>query len=110
MRNLFAILLTLLGLTVCGRATTLADYARHNPLTVQTIQRGSPVDLGPGNQVNNLQNGGKVLVLSSKGLTSLDGISGLTVLDDGRPTPITQVDQLQLFLNDNEISTLPDEF
>ena len=95
--------------TVSGRAVSLQEYARQHPLIVRAISDVRDVDLGEGNQTNNLKPGDKVLLLSGTGLTSLDGLSKLTVIDDGRPTAIAQVPRLQLFLNDNEISAVPAE-
>ncbi len=99
-----------LWLAVPARAVTLADYAPRHPLVIQTFHADEKVFIEKNNQVNNLQNGGKVLNLSGKGLTALDGISGLQVLDEGRTNAITQVARLQLFLNENDLTNVPDEF
>jgi Leucine-rich repeat (LRR) protein len=90
-------------------AITLAEYAKQQPLVIQTVKRGEDISLGKENQTNNLKEGGKVLVLSKRGLTSLEGISRLTVVDEGKSVAITTVPQLQLFLNNNKIETVPDE-
>jgi hypothetical protein len=99
-------------LLICLRAeaVTLAEYAKQQPLVIQTVKRGEEISLGRENQTNNLKEGGKVLVLSKRGLTSLEGISRLTVMDEGKPVAITAVPQLHLFLNNNEIESVPDEF
>ena len=98
------------GLTVRpSPAVTLTKLARTQPLTIRAIAPGESPDLGEGNQTNNLKEGGNVLMLSGKDLTSLTGISHLSVLYRGRPTPIAEVASLQLFLNRNALSALPDE-
>lgn len=91
-------------------AIPLMDYAKSHPLVIQTVRPKEELSLGKENQVNNLKEGGKVLVLSSHDLTSLDGISTLTVIDGGQSMPITKVPQLQLFLNNNRIEVVSDEF
>ncbi|HZQ36108.1 MAG TPA: hypothetical protein VFD32_09260, partial [Dehalococcoidia bacterium] len=80
--------LALLALPAPLFAITLADYADSHPLVVQTVQAGEELALGKDNQVNNLKEGGKVLVLSDRELTSLDGISRLTVVDGDRREPL----------------------
>ena len=77
---------------VCG--ITLEEYAQRQPLAVQTVRAGEAVDLGKGNQTNNLKEGGKVLLLSGKGLTSLNGISHLRVLDEGHEVTLPEVERL----------------
>ncbi len=91
-------------------AVTLAEHAEQHPLVIQTVRPGEEVALGKENQVNNLKEGGKVLVLSSQKLTSLAGISALTVMDAGKTVPLTSVPDLHLFLNNKEIEVLPEEF
>lgn len=81
---------------------TLAEYGTSHLLELRTVARGVPVDLGDGNQTNNLKEGGKVLVLSGAGLTSLEGISRLPALAGATDA--------QLFLNRNALAALPDEF
>jgi Leucine-rich repeat (LRR) protein len=93
-----------------AHAITLIEHAAQHPLVIQTVRPGEAVDLGKENQVNNLKEGGKVLVLSSQGLTSLAGISTLTVMDEGKSVPLTSVPDLHLFLNHNEIAEVPAEF
>lgn len=108
--KLFAITALTLGFAVSVRAITLADLAKRGPLVIRTVKPGEEVNLGRENQVNNLKEGAKVLVLSSRRLTSLAGISTLTVTDDGKQVPITEVQGLQLFLNDNDLEVVPEEF
>jgi Leucine-rich repeat (LRR) protein len=95
--------------SVLFAGVTLQDYARANALTVYTVTKGAVVPLAHGDQTNNLAEGDKVLTLSGKGLTSLDGISQLRVTDQSRETPLTGVKSLHLFLNANALSRLPDE-
>jgi len=109
LRYVFAVFAGVLLLCASAGAATLADYARRGPLMIRTVRPGEEISLGRENQVNNLKEGGKVLLLSSRGLTSLEGISRLTVVDEGRPTAITQVAGLQIFANDNAIEVVPDE-
>ncbi len=90
-------------------AVTLEALAAKEPLPVRTVAKGEAVDLGEGNQTNNLKEGGKVLMLSGQGLVSLSGIAALTVMDDGKAVPIKQLQGLQVFLNDNELEDLPEE-
>lgn len=91
-------------------AVTLADYAKTHSLNIQTVRAGVEPSLGKENQVNNLKEGGKVLVLSSCELTSLEGIAALSVVDGEQRMPITQVPKLHLFLNNNRIEVVPEEF
>jgi Leucine-rich repeat (LRR) protein len=105
-----ALVLTAAASIATVRAVSLSEYAEHHPLVVQRIVSGEEVSLGKENQTNNLKKGANILVLSSLGLTSLEGISRLTVLDAGKPTPLAEVADLQLFLNNNQIETVPDEF
>ena len=67
-------------------AVSLQDYANGRPLTVYTVKSGSKVPCGPDDQTNNFKEFDKVLLLSGKGLTSLDGISKLPVTVDGQVT------------------------
>jgi len=91
--------------------TTLESYKHANLLTVYTVteRQESTLPLAPGDQVNNLAVGDKVLTLSGKGLTSLDGIAKLRVIDGGRAVSLTELKNLQIFLNDNALSRLPNE-
>jgi Leucine-rich repeat (LRR) protein len=109
-----SILLLLLALclpVVLPADTTLEAYARANPLTVYTAteRKEKTLPLAPADQINNLAVGNKLLTLSGKGLTSLDGITKLRVIDGGREVPLKDVKNLQIFLNDNALSRLPDE-
>ena len=97
----------LLLLAGAGRAATLAELARE-PLPLFTAVKGAVM---PNfvDQANNLHEGDKALLLSEKGLTDLTGISRIQVLVEGKPVPITAVPRLHLFLNHNQIASLPDE-
>lgn len=109
LQGLFAAMAAALVFALPARAVTLVDYAKQQKLVIRTIRPNEDVSLGKENQVNNLKEGGKVLVLSGHGLTALDGISTLTVIDEGKPVAITQVPGLQLFVNNNELTAVPDE-
>jgi len=100
-----------MGFALAGPAwgVTLEEYARTRPLVIRVITAGGAVDLGKGNQTNNLKEGGKVLMLSGKGLTSLKGISGLRVMDEGREVALPEVERLQVFANDNALTEAPEE-
>lgn len=90
-------------------AITLEELAAKAPLTVRTVIKGEAVDLGEGNQTNNLKEGGKVLLLSGQRLTSLAGISLLKVMDGSKPVLVNALEGLQVFLNDNALEDLPEE-
>jgi Leucine-rich repeat (LRR) protein len=109
-----SILLLLLGTcppAVLSAGTTLEAYARTNVLTVYTVtgRQQNTLPLAPGDQVNNLAVGDKVLTLSGKGLSSLDGIAKLRVVDGGREVSLADRKNLQIFLNDDALSQLPNE-
>ncbi len=106
--KLFSLLLLALLAGVSLRAVTLAEISKR-PLSIRTVKPNEEVNLGRENQVNNLKEGGKVLVLSSRGLTSIEGISQLKVNDGGKTVAISEVPGLQLFFNDNAIEVVPDE-
>lgn len=108
-RELVVACAALLAFAGSLQAVTLEALTAQGPLSIRTVTKGEAVDLGEGNQTNNLKEGGKVLLLSGRGLTSLQGISTLSVMDGGKPTPIKELAGLQVFLNDNELEGLPDE-
>ena len=110
LRRWFVAVFEMLTISMPVRAITLIEYARQNPLVIQTVPAGNAVDLGKDNQVNNLKKGAKVLVLSHKGLTSVEGISTLKVMDEGKEVPLASVSELQIFMNNNEIEMVPEEF
>lgn len=61
------LLVTILGIfaaSLPAHGITLAEFAQHGPLVIQTIHPGEKADLGKDNRVNNLKKGAKVLVLS----------------------------------------------
>ncbi len=91
---------------------TLEAYARANvlPIYTATERQQSALPLAPDDQVNNLAVGDKVLTLSGKALSSLDGIAKLRVIDGGREVALADVKNLQIFLNNNALTLLPPEF
>jgi Leucine-rich repeat (LRR) protein len=90
---------------------TLESYTRTHPLTVYTVtqRQEATLPLPSSDQINNLAEGDKVLTLSGKGLSSLEGISKVKVLDHGKEVPIAGAEKLQIFLNDNQLTRLPAE-
>lgn len=106
----FVVLLSLvLGAGPTLHAVTLAEYAAQHSLILFVATKGAQMPKRT-DQTNNLKEGDRALLLSSLGLTDLTGISKLMVEDNGQSVPITSVPNLHLFLNRNEITTLPDEF
>jgi Leucine-rich repeat (LRR) protein len=89
---------------------TLRDYAQRHSLTVYTVGQNPPPPLAPDDQTNNQKDGDKILPLSGVGLTSLDGIAGLRVMDQGKSVRLAAVERLQIFLNHNALTALPAEF
>jgi Leucine-rich repeat (LRR) protein len=89
---------------------TLQEYARGKTLTVYTVGEGAPPPLVAGDQSNNFKPGDKVVSLSRLGLSSLDGIASLRVMDGDRAVPLAAVKRLQLYLNYNALTRLPAEF
>lgn len=102
------LILSVFSLTTPGNGLSLQQYAEKNKLTVYKIP-GKGLPLERSDQDNNLVQGDKVLALSKKGLDDISGISTLTVIDDGKRVPITQVKNLQIFLNNNNLKSLPSE-
>jgi hypothetical protein len=99
-------------LFVCSRvasAVSLEDFARGKVLPVYTIGVDK-IPLEGRDQSNNFKDGDKVLLLSRLGLSSLDGIGKLRVVDQGRERTVAEIDNLHLFLNENAIRVLPGEF
>jgi Leucine-rich repeat (LRR) protein len=105
---LFALVATFLSVAQ-SHAATLADYAKTHPLKL-FIATKDAVMPNTTDQTNNLKEGDRALLLSSLGLTDLNGISQLSVEDSGHSVPITTVRNLHLFCNRNEIAAIPDEF
>lgn len=100
--------LALLLAVSSAHAVTLVDYAKAHPLTTWIVQRGATMP-NTTDQTNTLKEGDRVLLLSDKDLDDLTGISALTVEDEGKPVPITQLRNTHLFLNHNRLTSLPDE-
>jgi Leucine-rich repeat (LRR) protein len=86
----------------------LLDYAKSHPLKLFVATKGAEMP-NTTDQTNNLKEGDRALLLSEKDITDLAGISRLTVEDSGKQVPITSVNRLHVFLNRNQISSLPDE-
>jgi Leucine-rich repeat (LRR) protein len=93
---------------MASNATTLAEYAAIHPLRLFKATRGAVMP-NTTDQTNTLEEGDKALLLSSKGLTDITGISTLTVEDEGVPVPIGSVKNLHLYFNHNQIEVIPDE-
>lgn len=90
-------------------AITLQEYARAHPIRVYTIGKDK-IPLARSDNTNNLADeGGKVIHLSRTGLTSLQGISKLRVMDGGVERPIADLENLHLYLNENSIPEIPAE-
>ena len=108
--SLLLISFTSFGHDVHGIA--LMDYARKHPLKIYTVtvsQKKEGIPIAETDQTNNFAIGNKILPLSDKGLKDIRGISKLIVEYNGQETPITEVPDLQIFLNRNEISEIPKE-
>src|SRR6187397_3236225 len=89
-------------------AESLQDYARNHPIKLFIATKGAEMP-NTTDQTNNLKEGDRCLLLSEKKITDLTGISRLTVEDSGKQVPVTSVNRLHVFLNRNQISSLPDE-
>lgn len=127
MKTLFRLLLSTACLCLCAQlfaakkedapaaakkqaAITLADYARANTIKVITIPDRPPLpQLPKSDQTNNLLPGEKVLTLSGKNLCDINGIGKLQVVDGDKTVPISELKAIHLFLNDNALTSLPDE-
>jgi hypothetical protein len=76
---------------------------------VYTVGVDKDIPLCGHDQSNNFKDGHKLLVLSRLGLTDLDGLSRLRVMDQGREKALAEVEDLELYLNDNALHELPAE-
>jgi len=101
---------TILPAAEPGKGIALSDYAKDHAIPVYTVTKGATFPMEHGDQTNNLAEGDKVILLSEKGLTNLEGICHLRVQDGGRETTVADVPKLQLFLNSNQLHELPTEF
>ena len=101
-------LLVALALTSSARAESLSDYAKNHTIELFIPRRGAVMP-NPYDSPGHLQLGTKALLLSGLNLTDLDGISQLTVLDEGKPVPVTSVEHLHVYINHNPLKSLPDE-
>lgn len=91
------------------KGITLKDLVAQHPIEVYTVQEGTEIPLKTYDQTNNFKVGVNVLSLSGNDLTDITGISTLIVHYQGKDVPITAVPNLQIFLNKNRISVVPDE-
>ncbi len=88
---------------------TLLQYAGDKPVRVYTYAIDK-LPLGKGDNTNNFAEGDKILQLSRLGLTSLEGIADLKVLDQGKVRSIRELEDLHVYLNENKLQSLPAEF
>src|SRR5581483_911526 len=93
---------------IAGAEVTLADYASGKVLPIYTAGIDK-IPLAGSDNTNNLNDGDKVIMLSRIGLSDIDGISRLRVRDQGREMPLSDVEHLHLYLNENAIRALPAE-
>jgi len=109
LNTLLFIVIAILCHSIAAGAT-LAEFARTHTITVRTVVDRDSTVLDHGDQTNNLKPGEKIVSLSSKGLTSIDGIAKLKVRDGDRDVELSSIPKLHLYLNDNAIGRLPAEF
>lgn len=95
-------------ITDSALAITLEGYAKSQPLRLFIATKGAVMP-NAIDQTNNLREGDRALLLSEQGLTDLVGISQLVVEDEGQRVPIAAVKNLHLFLNKNQIASIPAE-
>jgi Leucine-rich repeat (LRR) protein len=89
-------------------AVSLAELAKQGPPKLFLATKGAVMP-NTTDQTNNLKEGDRALLLSSKQLTDLTGLSTLMVEDGGKTVPIASVKNLHVFLNHNQITAVPDE-
>jgi hypothetical protein len=89
-------------------AVSLAELAKQGPPKLFLATKGAVMP-NTTDQTNNLKEGDKALLLSSRQLTDLAGISTLMVEDNGKTVPIASVKNLHVFLNHNQITAIPGE-
>lgn len=87
---------------------TLQEFAQAHSLKLFIATKGAVMP-NSIDQTNNLQEGDRALLLSGQGLTDITGISKLVVEDNGKQVPIAAVKNLHVFLNKNQIGSIPDE-
>jgi Leucine-rich repeat (LRR) protein len=111
------ILITIALLCQAGRSEGAgikpAEYARGHKITALTIVDRDSTKLEPRDQTNNLKPEEKIVSLTGKGLSSIDGIAGLRVEDGGRDVPLAAIDKLHLlqgkYFTANNIGAIPPE-
>ncbi len=91
-----------------AQGITLQEYAQAHPLRLFIAAKGAVMP-NSIDQTNNLQENDRALLLSGQGLTDITGISTLIVEDDGKQVPLTAVKNLHIFLNKNQIASIPEE-
>lgn len=92
------------------KGVSLKEYAAKHQLIIYTARLNAVVPLESYDQINNLQEEGpNILPLSGRELTDINGISELQVVFNGKQVPITEVPDLQIFLNRNRIKEIPEE-
>ncbi|WP_395740121.1 leucine-rich repeat domain-containing protein [Prosthecobacter sp.] len=90
------------------QAVMLSEVAAKGPLKLFVAVKGAEMP-SDHDQTNNLKEGDRALLLSGMGLTDLTGISTLAVVDEGNQIPISRVKNLHLFVNQNDLTALPEE-
>ncbi|MEZ0254989.1 MAG: leucine-rich repeat domain-containing protein [Chthoniobacter sp.] len=90
------------------RAVTLTEYVQQHPPKLFVASKGTVMP-NTTDQTNNLKEGDRALLLSSAEITDLTGISHVMVEDAGKTVSITSVPHLHVFLNRNQITSIPDE-
>jgi Leucine-rich repeat (LRR) protein len=93
-------------------ALPLAEYAKtHTPKVYIAADVKDPAGapLHKQDQTNNLKKGEPIITLSGLGLTDIEGISTLKVEHKGKRVPITSLPRLHLYINDNNLTTIPAE-
>ncbi len=106
MKTAFALLL--LSAAGSAQAVTLGELAAKGPPTLFVAKKGVEMP-SHHDQTNNLKEDDRALLLSDTGLTDITGISSLIVEDEGRQVPLKSVKNVHLFLNQNDLGSLPEE-
>lgn len=114
--NVFAQLLVLvlvisfLSCDAQKKGISLKEYAAKNEVKAYIATKGAVLPLGGSDQLNNLlEEGNNVLPLSYRELSDIDGISELPVSFEGKTVLVKDIPNLQIFLNNNRLSELPEE-
>ena len=102
------LLTALLLVSSSAHAISITEYAKAHPIQTWVARKGATMP-NSTDQTNNLKEGDRALLLSSKEIDDLTGISTLTVKDEGKTVPLATLKDVHLFLNHNRIASLPDE-